>query len=78
MHAVNPERLKTDPFRQGVKITVGRTKDKLCPIVAIMTYSAVRRDSPGSLFKLCNGVQMTRPYFVGKVHELLSDLGLSA
>ena len=69
---------KTDPFRQGIKITVGRTRDKLCPVVAMIAYAAVRGDSPGPLFKLPNGVPMTRPYFVGKVREVLSDLGLSA
>ena len=69
---------KTDPFRPGVKITVGRTRDKLCSVVAMMAYTAVRGDSPGPLFKLPNGAPMTRPYFVGKVREVLSDLGLSA
>ena len=69
---------KTDPFRQGVKITVGRTRDKLCPVAAMMAYAAVRGDSPGPFFKLPNGVPMTRPYFVGKVREVLAELGLSA
>ena len=50
----------------------------MCPVVAMMAYAAVRGDSPGPLFKLPNGVPMTRPYFVGKVREVLSDLGLSA
>ena len=36
---------KTDPFRQGVKITVGRTRDKLCPVVAMMAYTAVKGDT---------------------------------
>ena len=44
----------------------------------MMAYAAVRGDSPGPLFKLPNGVPMTRPYFVGKVREVLADLGLSA
>ena len=38
----------------------------------------LRRYSPGPLFKLPNGVPMTRSYFMGKVREVLSDLGLSA
>ena len=40
-----------------------------------MAYTAVRDDSPGPL---PNGVPMTRPYSVGKVRQMLSDLGLSA
>ena len=57
--------LKTDPFRQEVKITIGCTGDKCC-------------DKAGPLFKLPSGVPMTRPYFVGKVREVLSNLGLAA
>lgn len=32
----------------------------------------IRGNSPGLLFKLPSGVPMTRPYFVGKVMEVLS------
>ena len=46
----------------------------MCPVVATMAYTAVRGDSPGPL---PNGIPLTRPYFVGKVREVLSDLGLS-
>ena len=42
-----------------------------------LRYAAVRGDSPGPLFKLPSGVPMTRAYFVGKVREVLPDLGLS-
>ena len=69
---------KTDPFRQGVKITIGHTGDKLCPVAAVMAYAAIRGNSLGPLFKLPSGVPMTRPYFVGKVREVLSNLGLTA
>ena len=34
---------KTDPFRQGVKITIGCTGDKLCQVVAVMAYAAIRQ-----------------------------------
>ena len=66
---------KTDPFRQGVTITIGRTGDKLCPVSAMMAYAAVRGNSPGPLFKLPNGNPLTRPAFVDKIREVLAHLG---
>ena len=33
---------KTDPFRQGVTIFLGRTDGMLCPVAALMSYLAVR------------------------------------
>lgn len=29
---------KTDPFRKGVDIYVGRTGDSLCPVSAVLSY----------------------------------------
>ena len=69
---------KTDPFRQGVKIAVGRTWGKLCPVAAMMACAVIRGNSPSLLFKLPRGVPMTRPYFVEKVWKVLSNLGLAA
>ena len=66
---------KTDPFRQGVTITVGHTGDKLCPVSAMLAYAVVRGNSSGPLFKLPNGKPLTRPYFVDKVREVLAHLG---
>lgn len=35
---VNVKASKTDPFRQGVQIHLGRMYIELCPVVAILTY----------------------------------------
>ena len=33
---------KTDPFRMGVNLYIGRTNNDLCPIAAMMAYLAIR------------------------------------
>ena len=35
---------KTDPFRMGVDIFIGRTDNELCPVSAVLAYMSV---SPG-------------------------------
>ena len=38
---------KTDPFRKGVELYLGRTSNELCPISAMLAYLAVRGDKSG-------------------------------
>ena len=42
---------KTDPFRKGVDIGVGKTNNKLCPVTAVLAYLALRGNGPGFLFR---------------------------
>lgn len=57
---------KTDPFRQGISVTVGRTGDDLCPVKAMLAYLAVRKGEPGApLFLYQDGTPLTRSKFVG-------------
>ena len=41
---------KTDPFRKGVQIFLGRTGDHLCLVAALLAYVAIRGKQPGPLF----------------------------
>ena len=41
---------KTDPFRRGVAIYLGRTGKDLCPVTALLAYIAVRHRATGPLF----------------------------
>ena len=41
---------KTDPFRQGVYIYLGRTGNAICPVKAILSYLALWDDVSGPLF----------------------------
>ena len=46
---------KTDPFRKGVDIFIGRTGTDLCPVAALLSYLSVRGSSLGPLFILSDG-----------------------
>ena len=50
---------KTDPFRRGVSIYLGRTHLDLCPVVAILAYVAVRPVYNGPFFVFTDGSFLT-------------------
>ena len=66
---------KTDPYRRGVDIVVGRTNTKLCPMAAVLAYLAIRDSSPGFLFKCQDGRLLTKSRFVNQVREALKEAG---
>ncbi len=63
---------KTDPFRQGVEIVLGRTNNLLCPVTALLSYLALRGNRQGFLFLFADG------RFVSKVRDALSHLGVDS
>ena len=67
---------KTDPFRKGVDIYLGRTNKDLCPLEAILPYLAMRGDQQGFLFQFKDGRLLTKDRFVSKVRELLHQSGV--
>ena len=69
---------KTDPFRLGVTICLGRTLKKLCPVEALLAYLAVRGSKTGFLFHFADGRLLTKALFIAKVREALSRTGLNA
>ena len=46
---------KTDPFRLGVKVVVGRTGTSLCPVAALLDYLRSRGTGEGPLFRYQDG-----------------------
>ncbi|KAK3730981.1 hypothetical protein QZH41_020373, partial [Actinostola sp. cb2023] len=46
---------KTDPFRKGCRVHIGRGRFPLCAVSAIAVYLNIRGDSPGPLFLLDDG-----------------------
>ena len=62
---------KTDPFRQGVQIYLGRTDGELCPIGAILNYMVKRGAGDGSFFSFGHGRLLTRDQFVAAIHKAL-------
>ena len=69
---------KTDPFRQGIYIYVGRTDTNLCPVAAIISYIQARGQTPGPLFRFASGQPLTRDSFVKRVREGLQAAGINA
>ncbi len=57
---------KTDPFRDGVTLTIARNGSVLCPYQALCEYVRVRPNGPGPLFVFPNAKFLTR-YDVNKV-----------
>ena len=67
---------KTDPFRVGIDIYIGRTDCDLCPVAAVLSYMASRGSGPGPLFVFSDGTPLTRTRFVEKVKGALDKAGV--
>ena len=57
---INIKTSKTDPFRKGISIYVGKTGNDLCPVTALTTYLTVRGGGPGPIFRMKDGKPLTR------------------
>ena len=68
---------KTDPFRKGVVIFMGKTQNRLCPVAAISAYLAVCGSSPGPFFTFKEGTPLSRE-FVARVRSALTVAGIQA
>ena len=59
----NPEHMsvrikisETDPFRSGQTIVIGKTDQRVCPVLAIANYLSYRGNKTGPLFSTCLGL----------------------
>ena len=69
---------KTDPFRLGVQIYVGRTSEILCPIKAMLAYLALRGSSPGILFHYADKFPLTKSRFITDFRAKLCQCGIDS
>ena len=69
---------KTDQFRRGVAVYVGRTDNDLCPVAAILAYIARRGTDSGFFFRFEDGRLLTKDRFVAAVRRALSKAGIDA
>ena len=67
-NAMNPSTIsitlkysKTDQFRKGVKLVMGKTNDDLCPVTALLSYLSHCGNAPGPLFHWDNHTPLSRP-----------------
>ena len=68
---------KTDPFRQGVDIYLGKTGATVCPVQALVNYLAQRCPDPGPLFVFSSDAPLTRSALVARLQTALEQAGLS-
>ena len=73
---VNIKQSKTDPFRQGITLSLGRTGHKICPVKAIVPFLAARGSGPGPLFVLHNQQMLTREMFSAALDKVFTQLHL--
>ena len=67
---------KTDPFRKGVTVGIGRARGPICPLVAILSYMARRKPRKCPLFMFEDRRPLTRECFVARVREVLQQIGI--
>ena len=70
---------KTDPFRQGCNVFMGKTGKALCPVAAMLAYLVVRQGgAEGPLFKFADGRPLTRERFVDNIRVALVAAGIDS
>ena len=67
---------KTDPFRQGIDLYLGKTGIDICPIQAIVPYLVIRGARSGPLFMFMDGSYLTRQRFASLVTATLQRAGI--
>ena len=67
---------KTDPFRKGIDLFMGRTASDICPVRALLNYLIVRGKTEGPLFTFADGSYLTRQRLVDAVRQALEKAGL--
>lgn len=65
---------KTDPFRVGVAVYLGRTNCALCPVAATLRYMVSRGGSPGIFFRFEDGKPLTRDRLVARVRTAIASV----
>ena len=67
---------KTDPFRKGMDLYIGRTENDLCPVAALLQYLVYRGDKRGPLFMFQDCRFLTRQRFVDGVRSAIREAGV--
>ena len=67
---------KTDPFRSGHTIIIGKTDQPICLVRAMQTFLSFRGTSTGPLFNYLSGSPLTKVGLTSETRQLLSMSGL--
>ncbi len=69
---------KTDPFRSGMNVHIGRTTNALCLVAALLRYLSARGSKPGLLFHFHNGSPLTKRKFTSQFRKSLMSQGIDS
>lgn len=66
---------KTDPFRRGATIAIGRCAGPCCAVAAVSAYlqATAGRSPDGPLFQFTSGMQLSRLTFTQSLQHALAD-----
>lgn len=78
MVAIRIKMSKTDQFKEGTTIYLGKTSTEICPVTAILHYLSIRPDGQGPLFVSSDLKPITKRLFVSKIREVLAKAGIDA
>ena len=65
---------KTDQFRQGAYVHLGKTSHQVCPVEALVHYLARKGGKPESLFILPSNTPLTRARFSTALNKAFQEL----
>jgi len=69
-------RMQPQLCQRGADIVLGRTDLDLCPVAAVLSYTACRGNQPGPFFITSAKLPLTKPEFVREFRKVLDALGL--
>lgn len=61
---------KTDPFRSGQTIVIGKIDQRVCPVLAMTTYLSSRGTKTGPLFQYLSGAPLTKAGLTSETRQL--------
>lgn len=73
---ISTKQSKTDPFRKGVDLFLGKTDTDICPVSALLNYLVHRGLPKAPLCMLEDGSFLICQYFVSAVRDALQRAGI--
>ena len=72
---INIKKSKTDLFKRGFTIVLGKTDSQICPVAAMSTYLHLRGQKNGPMFIFKDGFLLTQDKFSRLVNQTVKNAG---
>ncbi len=72
---INIKKSKTDQFKRGVSLTIGKSGSHVCAVTSMPLYLRKTKPPPGPLFVYANGQPLSRVSFTSELRNNFSLLG---